>query len=203
VSTLSVSAILLSAGESTRMGQPKATLPWLGMQLIQYQISSLIDAGCAPVVVVLGHRPELQQPFIPKVDLLKVIVNSSYQDGKTTSIKAGLRLAGNDSCGVMVLAVDQPRSAELLKLLVGAHLAKRALITAPFYQGKFGHPVIFSRTLFPELREITEETMGLRMLMERYSGQLNQVTVDNPVIHLDMNGQEDYLRALASAEATK
>ena len=81
-----VSAILTAAGESTRMGRPKALLPWHGTTLLEHQTACLIDAGAAEVVVVLGHQANAVVPQV-KGPHVRHVLNPDYRLGKTTSIK--------------------------------------------------------------------------------------------------------------------
>jgi len=96
----------------------------------------------------------------------------------------------------MIISVDQPRSPKLLTEVLEAHLRHGSAITYPVYQGRGGHPVLFSRGLLPELMSISESKKGLREVIERHSAEVNRVHVDDPEAILDMNTVEDYRRAV-------
>jgi nicotine blue oxidoreductase len=98
---------------------------------------------------------------------------------------------------VLVLSVDQPRPAALIRQLLEIHETAGALITVPAFQGRHGHPTIFARPLFPEMRDITEETQGLRAVRRRHRAETHvlETTTFTPLI--DINTPEDYLAALA------
>ena len=133
-----ISAILLAAGESTRMGRLKALLPWQGATLIEYQVASLLDAGVSQLVVVVGHRgDEVGAPIVGRAGVTTV-ENPDYRQGKTTTIKAGLRAISPDAAAILVLAVDQPRPRDILRTVIEAHLARSPLITSPVYDGRGG-----------------------------------------------------------------
>ena len=83
-------AILLAAGESTRMGRLKALLPWRGQTLLEHQVSALRDGGADRVIVVLGHRADELRPLVERNQGVTWTLNPDYRQGKTTSIKAGL-----------------------------------------------------------------------------------------------------------------
>ena len=85
-----VTAIITAAGESTRMGQPKALLQWEGVTLIDYQSSSLLSGGVTDVVIVLGHEAARIEPHY-KMSSVRYVVNSNYRQGRSTSILVGLR----------------------------------------------------------------------------------------------------------------
>ncbi len=191
-----VSAILTAAGESSRMGRPKALLPWRGMALVAYQVSSLLEGGAAEVMVVLGHEYETIAAHVVG-DGVRYVVNPHYAMGKTTSVKAGLRELGPEVTDVMLLAVDQPRPPEIVARVLGSHLATGALVTSPRYRGRGGHPLIFSAALRDELSAITEEGRGVRAVFRAHAADVNETQIDDPVIRLDLNTPEDYRLAAA------
>ena len=121
-----VFAILLAAGESSRMGQLKALLPWRGVTLLEHQIRSLIDAGVCRVIVVLGHQANLLKPVVESVDGAHWVLNDDYLEGKTTSIKSGVRdLLPSHARHVVLLSVDQPRRSNTVRTLLERHISKR------------------------------------------------------------------------------
>ncbi len=191
-----VSAILTAAGESSRMGRPKALLPWWGAALVEYQASSLLEGGATDVVVVLGHEHETIAPYIVG-ESVRHTVNPLYALGKTTSIKAGLFELGPEVTDIMLLAVDQPRPPEIVGRVVESHVSAGALITSPRYRGRGGHPLIFSAALRDELAAITEEGQGVRAVFRAHAADVNEVHIDDSVIRLDLNTPEDYRRAKA------
>ena len=191
-----ISAILTAAGESTRMGRPKALLDWHGVTLVEYQTASLLSAGVAEVVVVLGHQHELIDSYV-KGTAVRHVVNHEYRQGKTTSIKAGLRAVNAKAEGILLLAVDQPRPPEIISTIIDAHLGTEALITSPRHRGRGGHPLIFSLRLRAELESISEEKQGIREVLGAHRGEVNEVEIDDPVVLLDLNSPEAYEEAKA------
>ncbi len=191
-----VSAILTAAGESSRMGRPKALLPWRGTTLVEYQASSLLEGSASEVVVVVGHEHEAVAPHVAGAGV-RYVINPHYALGKTTSIKAGLRELGPEVDDIMLLAVDQPRPPEIVAKVVDSHVGAGALVTSPRYRGRGGHPLIFSATLREELAAITEEGQGVRAVFRAHAAEVNEVHIDDPVVRLDLNTPEDYRRARA------
>ncbi len=190
-----VSAIILAAGESTRMGRLKALLPWRGKTLIEYQVESLQEAGADQVVAVVGHRWEEVEAPIRGHPGVEAAVNPDYRQGKTTSIKTGLSWVSPSAQAILVLAVDQPRPVGILKRLIDAHLERGSLITCPEHGGHRGHPFIFAASLMPELAAITEEGQGLREVVDRHRADTYRMAVDNPIVNADMNSPEDLKEA--------
>ena len=198
-----ISAIVLAAGESTRMGRLKALLPWQGSTLVEYQVESLQQAGATEVVLVVGHRSgEVEAPVKGKPAVVTV-VNPDYLQGKTTSIKAGLAHVSPSATGVLVLAVDQPRPISILESLIKAHLEGHSLITCPVYRGHTGHPLIFASQLLPELTAITEEGEGLREITQRHRADTHRLEVDSPVVTVDLNSPKDLREAERLFESLK
>lgn len=190
-----VAAVLLAAGESARMGRPKPLLPWEGGTLVGWQVGAVADAGAAPIVVVLGHEAPAIAAHVRGSPHLRMVINPVWPQGKTTSIRLGLREAGRDAQGILLLAVDQPVPPVLLRALVTEHVESGALITQPTHQGKGGHPLLFHASLFDELLAITEETQGVRAILERHAAEVHAVPVDSPLVRVDINTPDDYRRA--------
>ena len=190
-------ALLLSAGESRRMGQLKALLPWQGTSLLAHQVAALKAAGVRRVVVVLGHQAERLQPVLEGQEGVVWVVNPDYSRGKTTSIKAGLDALGDQMpAALLVLNVDQPRRAETLRALLRQHQRGSFLITIPTYRGKGGHPIIMDSSLLDELRGIEEDSQGLRAVAQRHLDSTQRVEMETPEVLWDLNTPEQYQAAL-------
>jgi len=194
-------AILLAAGESTRMGRPKPLLPWLGTTLVAYQVEQLVRAGAGPVIVVLGHESELVAEALRDYPEAVPVPNPCYSQGKTSSIRVGAKALAGRTGSILLHAVDQPRRWQTLKLLIYAHSCGDYLITVPSYQGRRGHPPLLSCSLLPELESLSEETQGLRALVRRHSHETQTVPMETPECLLNANTPEDYREALAYFEA--
>ena len=194
-------AILLAAGESTRMGQPKQWLDWHGMPLLQYQIMQLCETSLQEIVVVLGHRAAESIPIVEEIGELprvRAVINLDYRQGKTTSIKLGLNNLRWTANAVLLLAMDQPRPSQVLQHILDMHAYKSKLISIPSYMGKHGHPPVFDSSLVPELMAISEKRHGIREVIEKHRDQLQEIPLDSPVVRNDMNTPEDYRRAKAT-----
>lgn len=205
------SAILLAAGVSRRMGTLKALLDWQGRPLIIHQIAALREAGADEVVVVLGHRAdELQARIGANRDVynlggVRCVTNEEYAQGKTTSIKTGLWALGPSAepeAAILMLNVDQPRSVRIIRETLDAHRSgDDTLITIPTYQGKGGHPIVVSRSLYSELIAIDEKTEGLRAVTERNRDATQRVELGAAELLWDVNTPEQYQAALRELEA--
>ncbi len=196
-------AILLAAGESSRMGQLKALLLWRGRTLLEHQVSSLLEGGAQRVVVVLGHRSEELRTLLEGKDGVSWTLNPDYLQGKTTSIKAGLSAVDGDAVDdILLLNVDQPRSADDVARILETHRSGDYAVTVPEYRGKGGHPIVLSASLLPELLTINEETQGIKAVVRRRPEAVYRFPLDNPEILLDLNTPEQYRAAVEAAGAS-
>ena len=120
------------------MGRIKALLPWYGVTLLEHQVRSLLGADVAEVVVVLGHQADEIASYVSGRSV-RYVVNPDYKDGKTTSIKAGLEGIASDADAILLLAVDQPRTKDVISSVIEAHVENNPLsrrsISAPSANG--------------------------------------------------------------------
>lgn len=193
-----IAGLILAAGESTRMGSPKPLLPWNNGTLIEYLVSQLNAGGVSGVVVVLGHDADNVRNALRGVDCT-IVVNPDYKQGRASSTRVGAAALPVYADGVMVMNVDQPRPASVIRAVREAHERDGGLITVPTYEGKRGHPNIFAQPLFAELVRVREETFGMREIMQRFRDQVKHVEVPSPWVLVDTNTPEEYERARALA----
>lgn len=190
-------AILLAAGESSRMGKPKALLDWFGTPLVVAQANSLLNGGADRVNVVTGaHHSEILN-VVSDIHNVAVVNNPVWASGKTTSIKTGLSALSDECDTIILLAVDQPRPAWAIDYTLKSHRDSGCVVTSPRYNGHGGHPLIFDISLLDQLSQISEEQEGVREVMKRYEDTMNRANFDNRVIRLDLNTPHDYENALS------
>ncbi|MGH2365567.1 MAG: nucleotidyltransferase family protein [Chloroflexota bacterium] len=190
-----IAALLLAAGESTRMGQPKALLPWRGRTLLESQLAILLDAPVDPVVVVLGHRADDLRPLLPTSTRLRVVLNPRYAEGRSTSIAAGASTLPPATAGALVASVDQPLDSEVLALMLAAHGDGASAIVVPSLGQRRGHPVLFDASILPELLTVAEASQGLREVITRHAGAIHYVPVASPLVRLNFNTPAEYQSA--------
>lgn len=187
-----ISSIVLAAGMSNRMGQPKALLDWGGEPLINYEVRQLREGGCDEVVVVLGHQADQIQREMRRAQC-RVMFNALHYAGRAGSLRIGAKAVSRDADAIVVVSVDQPRPASVIRALLDAHRPEAAA-TVPAYEGRRGHPVVVSGRLRDELMQATDETGGLRGVLERHEANIAVVPCDD-VVELDLNTPEDYRAA--------
>ena len=117
-----ISAIILAAGEGKRIGATKALLNWGNENLINYQINSLSHKSITEKIVVVGSESEKVKKAILRNEI-KIAENNDYLSGKTSSIKKGISYIGNDKNDILLIAVDQPRTEDLINKVVNFHIA--------------------------------------------------------------------------------
>ena len=184
------------------MGRLKALLPWRGQTLLEHQVSALLEGGADTVVVVLGHRADELRPLLQGKDGVSWALNPDYLQGKTTSIKVGLSALDSGAVDdILLLNVDQPRSAEDIGRILNHHRVHDYDATVPEYNGKGGHPIVLSARLLPELREIDEESQGIKAVVHRHPESVHRIPLDSPEILLDLNTPEQYQAAVEAAGA--
>jgi len=189
---VTVAAVLLAGGESSRMGQPKALLEWGANQtLIEYQIDELRQPPVERIVVVLGHEAERIRPLVEETRC-DVLVNELYKRGRASSLRMGARALPDDTRAVVVLDVDQPRPRVVIQRLIENHVRASNLITVPTFEGQRGHPTVIDGWLLPELRQVRERSQGLRGFLERHEADVVEAPFDSEVVLLGMNTPEEY-----------
>ncbi|WP_102275642.1 nucleotidyltransferase family protein [Cytobacillus massiliigabonensis] len=192
---MKVAAILLAAGQSTRMGSTKGLLPWKGKSLFEHQLHELDASNLSQVIVVTGHKSEHFMQIAASYSVT-AIMNTEYLNGKCSSILTGLQRVRKETEAVLVTAIDQPTDKSIIHQLISTLQQNNALITVPVFSGKRGHPILFSAKIMKDLLSISEETMGLRHLVQKYDTNVIEVPIHNELINLNINTPSDYQKAL-------
>ncbi len=188
-----VGAIVLAAGGSLRMGQPKQLLTVGGRPMVRLVTEAAVAAGLAQVVVVIGANADAVRTALAGLPV-EIVLNEGWADGLSSSIRAGLGALHPRTQAALLVLGDQPAlAADLLRLLVDRYLATGAPIVAPFYQGRRGNPVLFDRRLFYELSAV-EGDRGGRALVDRYRDQVERVDVEDAAVIMDIDSPQDYER---------
>ena len=188
-----ISAIILAAGEGKRIGSTKALLNWGNENLINYQINSLSHESITEKIVVVGSESEKVKKSISKNEI-KIAENNNYLSGKTSSIKKGISYIGNDQNDILLIAVDQPRTEDLINKVVNFHITNplNKKISMPYKEGHGGHPIIFSNLFLDDLSNIKEESFGIREIIKNNSESIIRFKTTDFSSNIDINTSEDY-----------
>lgn len=200
---MEIVAVLLAAGDSERMGQPKALMPWRGRVLLRHQLCEIQKSAVSECVTVLGRDAGLLTPVVESsvrpTWKARAVYNPRHAEGKSASIRAGLTSLCERPDGVLIAAVDQPLDHRLVNALIArageewerGRAAGRRLILIPTFTGRRGHPPLFSGDLLGELMEVREESEGLRAIIRRDPGRVLEVPWDSDEILLNLNTPAD------------
>lgn len=182
--------IILAAGESTRFGAPKQLLDWKGKPFVRQVAETALQAGLGPVVVVTGfHAADVESALngLP----VEIIYNPEYQQGQSTSIRAGVRsLSGKVGAAIFLLA-DQPQiPVDVIRALVESHGQNMQAILAPLVlENHRANPVLFDRDTFPDLMLLTGDVGG-RSIFAKY--RVEYLPWHDEILLLDVDKPEDY-----------
>jgi molybdenum cofactor cytidylyltransferase len=170
-----VGAIVLAAGGSTRMGRPKALLPLGAGTVLSTVVERVLKAGVDALVVVLGHEHEAVRAAagLPDDPRLRIAVNPGWAEGMASSLRAGVE-ASEGAHAVLVALGDEPGiDPRAIDSLVAAW-RDGARIAATAHAGRLTHPVLFDRSLFPEIRLLRGD-VGARAILKAHANELVQV----------------------------
>ena len=188
-----LAAVILSAGASSRMGRPKALLPYREGTFLEHLIQVTRHSRIGVTRVVLGASAE-EIRTIAKLDTSLVVVNPRWEQGQLSSICAGIRsLEGIETEGIVLCPVDHPLvSARLVGDLVAQFYLNTKAIVLPVHNGRRGHPVIFSSALYGELLTAPADK-GARAVVWAHSADILEVPTDEQGVVLNLN-DPDMLR---------
>ena len=186
-------AVVLSAGESSRMGRPKALLPIDGQTFIERIVTALKQSGIERVIVVLGFNAEEMRREIEHLPV-EILVNQDYQQGQLSSLQTALRrLNGEKDCdAILVHLVDHPYlSAAVVNRMIDRYRGSKNSIVIPKFQGKRGHPVLFDRSLFAELLAAPLD-QGAKAVVNAHRDQTLEIDTEDIGVTLDIDTPELY-----------
>jgi len=186
-----VSAILLGAGESKRMGVDKLSLPWGKKTVFEHCLETLLRAKIKEVIVVFNNQMKWIRGHI-KDQKVKVVINPYYRKGMSTSIRRGLQAVDPSSRGILIALGDQPfLRTRTVNALIDAFLRRKNGIVVPSFRRKQGHPVIFHRRYIKELLRLRGD-IGGRSIIEKHPEEVCLVCVKSEGVTKDIDTWKDY-----------
>lgn len=193
-----VAAVVLAAGASTRLGQPKQLAPIGGRPALAYTLDALRASRVDRIVLVLGHDAEAITAALD-CTAITVVRNDAYAEGQSTSVRAGVQSLGDDVAAALMVVGDQPLLAPtVVDAIVRAYEQTGGPFIVPVYAGEWGNPVLLARATWPLLDNLTGDT-GARPILRKHMDMVLEVPVPGSLPD-DIDTPEDYARIRARME---
>jgi molybdenum cofactor cytidylyltransferase len=189
-----ITAVVLAAGQSSRMGAPKQLLPWGKTTVLGQTIENLQRSLVNEVVVISGFQAEAVREVAARYGA-KTLVNDDFEDGgMISSVRTALRALPENREAILVMLADQPMiEPATIDILIKAWLGNQGELIAPVFNGRRGNPVIFGRRYFDELFAVSRGA-DPREVLKRRADEIEMVDVDSETILHDLDRLEDYER---------
>lgn len=184
-----ISAIVLAAGKSERMGRPKGLLPFRGRTFLENILDAVAASSIRGTFVVIGHH---RDEISARLHFPNYVFNADYEQGMVTSFQAGIRALPPDAAGAMLFLVDHPvvdpaTIEALIENFAPAH------IMIPVFNGRRGHPVLFAREVLEEILALPA-SQGANIVVRKDPGRIIEVPVESSGILVDVDTPEDFKR---------
>jgi molybdenum cofactor cytidylyltransferase len=187
---LHIAAVLLGAGQGTRMGGGKMTAMLGGKALIRHAAEAVEGAGISSFITVLGHNAESVRDALVGIDTV-IVTNPDFANGMSTSLKAGLAAVPPSAAAILVVLGDMPSVTPVIinKLLASFAANQHARAVVPTVGGQRGNPVLLSRAMFGDILQLTGDA-GARKLLEATNEGIIEVPMDDAAVLLDVDTPE-------------
>lgn len=195
-----LAAAILAAGESSRMGQPKALLPYQGVTFVEHLMEATRHPRIGARKIILGAgAAEIRSKL--QMDSESILLNEDWRRGPLTSIQSAIRyFAALGTDGLLVCPVDHPLISQyLISLLIEKFDGCKKSIIIPTYEGRRGHPVIFRANLYQELLDASVE-VGARQVVWAHAEDVAHVPTEEEGVILNLNKPDTMRQAFGTAE---
>ena len=202
-----VSAVVLAAGLSTRMGRNKLLLTFRDKPLVVHAVDTLLASKVGEIIVVLGHESERvwdrldnNQDRVPNVDQrphIRLVENPDYREGLSTSVRTGVQAISPEADAIMIYLADQPllEPADVNRIIEGFAAAKteNKTIVVPFFKGERGNPVVLDASLRDSILGIVGD-VGCKGVIKRYPEKVYAIEMENDHVVRDVDDAQAYER---------
>lgn len=199
-----IGAVILAAGKSVRMGKPKLLLPYKGNPLFTYPLKLALHQQLQPIVCVTG-RYHVQMKEIIEFEKMNITLtyNPFFESGLSSSLKAGIHTMKDQVDGAMIFLGDQPLIPNEVVQKIHEEFKKEKKkgikIIRPLFGNRFGHPILFDRSLFPEFNKLQGDEGG-KSILKHHQASLKLLQFANEDWGIDIDTQEEYETLLKRTE---
>ena len=188
-----ITAIILAAGKSKRMGEPKMLMPWGKSTVLQTVISTFQTSGINDILVVTGGAHQQVESLIGQT--VQTIFNEDYEKGEMlSSIQMGLSAKMNEASAALICLGDQPQVTERsVRSICDTFMKNKSPIVVPSYEMHRGHPWLLARPLWDELLQMKSPRTP-RDFLKKHARKIHYVNVDTASVIEDLDTPEDYLK---------
>jgi CTP:molybdopterin cytidylyltransferase MocA len=190
-----LAAVILSGGSSSRVGSPKALLDYQGRPFLEHFLEITKQPKIGLRRIVLGAHAEPIAKAVP-LTAEEIVINEDWEKGQLSSVQAALRSLPAGTDGILLCLIDHPLvSAGLVGALIERFYATKKAIVLPAYEGRRGHPVIFSAAVYEELLNAPLET-GARSVVWAHAEEVEEVNTSEEGCILNLNDPDTIKKAL-------
>jgi len=191
---MTIAAVVLAAGQSKRMGQPKMLLPWGDSTVIEQVVYVLSQAALEPILVVTGGASQALKALLENSPARPIFNPRFMNDEMIYSLQAGLEILDESVEAAMVALGDQPQiEIGVVRQVVQVYQDTQAALVVPSYQMRRGHPWLLNRSLWGELMRLSPPAT-IRAFLNAHLSLTHFAQVDTPSIFKDIDTPEDYAR---------
>ena len=193
-----ISMIVLAAGKSVRMGGKNKLLTEIqGTPMIRRVVQASLESKVDEVIVVLGAEANKVQKVLTDLPC-RVVVNKNYEKGQSSSVKAGLSEVSPMTRAVLVLPGDVAMiDFRSINMVIEEYEGGKHSIVIAAHKGEAGHPILFDKQLFSEIKQVDEQTFGLKAVVKKHEGEVYLLETSSPNVLKDVDTPED-LKELSS-----
>ena len=186
-----ISAILLAAGQSKRMGgENKLTKEIQGIPLIKLSVKNILASSINELIIVLGHQKEIIEKLIDKNEKIKFIFNKNFESGMASSIKTGLNNLSEKTEAFFICLGDMPMlSPDIYNKLIKSKDNKEIIV--PTYKGQQGNPVLFDKTMKEKVLDIRGD-VGAKKILELNKDKILNLEINDQSVTKGFNTQDDF-----------